>query len=110
MESEEQRGALTSRLFPGGMPRLWVPLLTFYNDAGEIDADHTQAHHDFLSPQVNSFLTPGSTGDGWELTGPETDRLLKMQLEVARRRKHRVMRGVLRTERGAAARATKEMI
>lgn len=101
--AKEQRLELTEKLFPGGIPRLWVPLLTFYGEEAEIDPVHTQAHHDFLSPQVNSFLAPGSTGDGWELTSQEVDTLLKMQIEVARRRRHSLMIGVLRTGSGEAA-------
>ncbi|MFP4534808.1 MAG: hypothetical protein ACLFNP_03740, partial [Spirochaetaceae bacterium] len=57
----EQREALLDALYPEGIPRLWVPLLTFYDEEAQIDPIHTQAHHDFLSPQVNSFLAPGST-------------------------------------------------
>lgn len=106
----EQREALLDVLFPEGIPRLWVPLLTFYDDEAQIDPVHTQAHHDFLSPHVNSFLAPGSTGDGWELNSSESDAVLKMQLEVARRRGHWMMVGVLRTGRGEAAAAIREMI
>lgn len=106
----QQREALLDRLFPEGVPRLWVPLLTFYDDEAQIDPVHTQAHHDFLSPQVNSFLTPGSTGDGWELSSSESDAVLKMELEVGRRRGNWVMVGVLRTGRGEAAESVKEMV
>ena len=106
----QQREELAKKLFPGGIPQLWVPLLTFYDDNGEIDAIHTQAHHDFLSPHVNSFLTPGSTGDGWELTAHESDTVLKMQLEVAHRRRHSIMVGVLRTGKGEAQATIKEIV
>ncbi|MFW6214490.1 MAG: dihydrodipicolinate synthase family protein [Alkalispirochaetaceae bacterium] len=103
VKAVEQRQELMDTLFPEGIPRLWVPLLTFYNEEAEVDPVHTQAHHDFLSPQVNSFLTPGSTGDGWELTGTEVETLLRMELEVAKRRRQSVMVGVLKTGSGEAA-------
>lgn len=106
----EQREALLDRLFPEGIPRLWVPLLTFYDDDAELDPFHTQAHLDFLSPHADSFLTPGSTGDGWELSAHESDAVLTTQLEVARRRGNWVMVGVLRTGRGEAAESVREMV
>lgn len=109
-ESDHPRSELISHIFPTGIPKLWVPLLTFYDDNGEIDAPHTQGHHDFLSPHVHTFLTPGSTGDGWELTSRETDEVLRMQLEVARRRQHRVMIGILRTGRREATAAVREIV
>lgn len=109
-QNPQQREALLDKLFPEGIPRLWVPLLTFYDQEAQIDPVHTQAHHDFLSPHVSSFLTPGSTGDGWELSPGESDTVLKMQLEVARRRGHWLMVGVLRTGRGEAVEAIRRMV
>lgn len=102
-DSEEQRNRVKNHLFPSGIPKLWVPLLTFYDDNGGIDAAHTHGHHDFLSPHVHTFLSPGSTGDGWELTARETDEVLRMQLEVARRRRNGLIIGILRSGRGEAA-------
>lgn len=106
----EQREALLDRLFPEGVPRLWVPLLTFYDDDAQVDPGHAEAHHDFLSPQVHSFLTPGSTGDGWELSARERDAVLTLELESGRRRGSWVMVGVLRTGRGEAAESIREMV
>ena len=53
-----QRAALLQRLLPDGVPTLWCPLLTHYDDQGKLDAAHRALHLDFLAPSVRGF--PGA--------------------------------------------------
>ncbi len=90
------------RLFPGGPPRLWCPPLTHYTASGAIDRDRIAAHLKFISPWVKGLLVPGSTGDGWELTTPETRRVLEIAVEEGRRLQLTVLAGALRPEAAEA--------
>ena len=65
------RAALTSLLFPDGVPLLWAPTLVFYDEAGRIDLDRERAHLAFMAPHVRGILVPGSTGDAWEMDDAE---------------------------------------
>ena len=98
------RSALVARLFPSGIPRLWCPILTHYDAGGRIDQDRIRAHLHHLAPTVRTFLAPGSTGDGWEMSDDERTELLHVLLETAAELELWILVGVLATERGAARR------
>jgi dihydrodipicolinate synthase/N-acetylneuraminate lyase len=74
---QQKRVDLIKRLFPNDFPKLWCPSLTFYNEKGSIDFDRMSSHLDYLLPYINSYLIPGSTGDGWELSFDEFKQLLE---------------------------------
>ena len=96
------RSSLVARLFPSGIPRLWCPILTHYDAEGRIDQDRIRAHLRHLAPTVRTFLAPGSTGDGWEMSDAERTELLELLLETAAELEVWILVGVLATERGAA--------
>lgn len=89
---------LVRRLFPGGIPPLWVPPLTHYDDTGAIDAVRMAAHLRHLAPHVRGLLIPGSTGDGWELTAVEVRQLLELALVQAEQLKLSLLIGALRPD------------
>ena len=90
------RSALLQRLLPDGVPRLWCPLLTHYDDAGRIDFERIRRQLDFLAPSVRGFLVPGSTGDGWQLSGEQAQALLAGVVEMAVERRLALLIGVLK--------------
>jgi len=83
-------------VLPSGIPKLWCPPVTHYDDRGAIDRTRILAHLRFISPWVKGILVPGSTGDGWELTGEESQAVLDVALEAAQRFDMRVLVGALR--------------
>lgn len=91
-----QRSALLQRLLPDGVPTLWCPLLTHYDDHGRIDFERIRRHLDFLAPSVRGFLVPGSTGDGWQLSDDEAQALLAGVVEMAVERRLALLIGVLK--------------
>jgi dihydrodipicolinate synthase/N-acetylneuraminate lyase len=99
------RSSLVARLFPSGIPRLWCPILTHYDADGRIDQDRIRAHLRHLAPTVRTFLAPGSTGDGWEMSDAERTELLDLLIEAAAELDVWILIGVLATERGAARRS-----
>ena len=90
------RAALLQRLLPDGVPTLWCPLLTHYDDAGRIDLPRIGRQLDFLAPSVRGFLVPGSTGDGWQLSDDETQQLLAGVVGMAVERRLALLIGVLK--------------
>ncbi len=82
MKRRTERESLTRHLFPGGIPRLWCPLLTHYHNDGSIDVDRMRAHFNHIVPAIKGFLIPGSTGDGWELTDEETTQVLDLAVSM----------------------------
>lgn len=98
------RRALIDRRFPGGIPRLWCPLITHYDGDGHIDGARMAAHLKHLSPHVKGFLIPGSTGDGWEMNDAEIQRVLDLALDQAARLDFQVLIGVLKTAAAEARR------
>ncbi len=92
------------RLFPAGIPQLWCPPLTHYRRSGEMDGARIAAHLRFISPWVKGLLVPGSTGDGWELSEPEAEQLLKLVLELAPKLGVRLLIGALHPDSSEAAR------
>jgi dihydrodipicolinate synthase/N-acetylneuraminate lyase len=90
------RAALMQRLLPEGVPTLWCPLLTPYDDAGRLDRERLRRHVDFLQPSVRGLLVPGSTGDGWQLSDDETQALLEAVVPLAVERRIALLIGVLK--------------
>ena len=97
-ETESQRGTLAGTLFPEGIPRLWCPLLTHYREDGTIDIDRMIAHMHQISPDVEGFLIPGSTGDGWRLDDEQSLILVDCAVSMARRTGSHLLLGVLRPD------------
>ena len=104
MNIYSQRTQLIERLFPAGIPALWCPPLTHYDERGEIDADRIRAHLRHLAPSARGLLVPGSTGDGWYLSPLERRRVLEIVLEQAQKLELFVLIGALqaRTEEAIA--------
>jgi 4-hydroxy-tetrahydrodipicolinate synthase len=90
------RGRLLNSLFPDGVPRLWCPLLTHYDIKGAINIQRMAEHLAHISPHVQGFLLPGSTGDGWELTAPETQQLLEFAFDQAQKLNLHLLIGALK--------------
>lgn len=98
-----ERDTWLDQLLPGGLPRLWCPLLTHYADDGSIDLTRMRRHLDFLQGSVQGYLVPGSTGDGWELSEDEADRLIAFTLAEARSRRTPLLLGALDPDAQRAA-------
>lgn len=92
-----------STLFPQGIPTLWCPLISHYAAEGKFDADRMAAHIEYLSPYVQAFLAPGSTGDGWEMSPEERTELIERLLPLTEAVNGHLLVGVLETDRGQAA-------
>src|SRR4051812_28554948 len=90
------RQALLAHLFPQGVPRLWCPTLTHFAAAREPDAARIRRHLHVLAPYVKGILVPGSTGEGWEMSDADIQRLLGIVLDSARDARIRVLIGVLK--------------
>lgn len=103
------RGDIVRGFFPDGIPRLWCPLLTHYDAEGRIDGERIRAHLRRLAPTVRTFLAPGSTGDGWEMSTAERTELLGLLLDTAAELDLWFLVGVLETEPGAARRNIEAM-
>jgi dihydrodipicolinate synthase/N-acetylneuraminate lyase len=99
---KERRCELITRLFPEGIPRLWCPPLTHYADDGDIDLARMEAHLAHMSEWVKAFLSPGTTGDGWEMSEEEIRKVLAFDLDMAEKLNIRILVGVLKTDAGAA--------
>ena len=108
--AETKRREISKTVFPGGVPRLWCPLLTHYGDDGGIDLDRMTAHFQAIVPWVKGYLIPGSTGDGWELDDGETSKVVDFALRAAREHRLCLLLGVLRTETAAMKRLMGGMI
>src|SRR2546425_2382478 len=105
-----ERRKLLARLWPDGIPALWCPLITHYERDGAIDQPRVAAHLRHLSPYVKGFLSPGSTGDGWELGEAETRRLLEVVIEQITRMNLHLLVGALKTDAETALRVIWDMI
>jgi dihydrodipicolinate synthase/N-acetylneuraminate lyase len=104
------RAGLMAELFPRGVPRLWCPLLTHYDDDGSIDLNRMSAHLAHLSRWVKGYLIPGTTGDGWELNDRETMEIVRFSVAEARKRDLVLLIGVLRPETAEVERVLNEII
>lgn len=80
------------------MPRLWCPTLTHFAAQGEFDGPRIRRHLQVLSPYVKGVLVPGSTGEGWEMSDADIQRLLAVVLDAAQAADIRVLIGVLKTD------------
>ena len=92
------RASLTQRLFPHGVPRLWCPTLTHFAAEGQFDAARIRRHLQVIAPYVKGALVPGSTGEGWEMSDADIQRLLDVVLDAAQAADIRVLIGVLKTD------------
>lgn len=97
-EVAKTRQALIKELFPSGVPKLWCPLLTYYNMDGTIGFDRMRVHFKHVVPWVRGFLIPGSTGDGWELTEDETLEVTDFAIKQARKSEISLLLGVLKAD------------
>jgi len=93
---------IINELFPDGVPVLWCPLLTHYDAEGRIDAARIHRHFEHLAPYIRGFLIPGSTGDGWDLTEAEEQRVLEIALEQTAKFRAHLLVGILRPDLGQA--------
>jgi len=91
-----KRKNLQGLLFPHGIPSLWCPPLTHYDEGRRIDLRRMEAHLAWMAPYVKGYLIPGSTGDGWELDDAETDTVIRFALERVRRQGGSLLLGALR--------------
>ena len=89
---------------------MWCPSLTHYDEGGAIDGPRIAAHLRHLSPYVKGLLIPGSTGDGWELTERETNRLLDIALDQARELELHLLIGALKTDAQQALNAIHDAV
>jgi dihydrodipicolinate synthase/N-acetylneuraminate lyase len=94
----EKRRALIKRLFPEGIPQLWCPPLTHYTGEGKIDLERMAAHLGYMSQWIKTYLVPGSTGDGWEMTEDEIRQVLIFNLDIAAKHNIQFLIGVLTTD------------
>ena len=94
----ETRRELMSRPFPEGIPRLWCPLLTHYDDAVRINFDRMSAHLGHIGRWVKGYLVPGTTGDGWELRDDEEEQLLRFAIVRAQKDGLALLAGVLKPD------------
>jgi dihydrodipicolinate synthase/N-acetylneuraminate lyase len=94
----EKRLNLLKQMAGEPIPRLWCPPLTHYTEDIEIDQKRMAAHWNFMSPYVNSFLIPGSTGDAWEMEDSEIRNLIDISLGLAGDYNSRILIGVLKSD------------
>ena len=91
------RQALQRALFPDGIPCLWCPTLTHFRAARTPDSERIGAHLTSIAPYIGGILVPGSTGEGWEMTDADIQKLLGIVLDAAAELGIRVLIGVLKT-------------
>jgi dihydrodipicolinate synthase/N-acetylneuraminate lyase len=104
------RAQLLKALFPDGVPPLWCPLLTHYREDGTFDAPRIAAHLQHLASHVGGFLIPGSTGDGWQLSDEETNRLVGLVLEPVEKLKLHLLVGVLKADGRSMLNSLRELL
>lgn len=93
----QNRRSLLSRLFPEGIPTLWCPPITHYDDSGNVDKARSTAHLASMAPHVKGLLAAGSTSDGWVLTTEQSQAVTSLALESAVKHRQCVLVGVLKT-------------
>jgi dihydrodipicolinate synthase/N-acetylneuraminate lyase len=92
----ENRSQFLARLFPEGIPKLWCPALTHYDEDGKLNHQRIDAHLHHMSRHVRGFLIPGSTGDGWELNDAEATQLIRIALDQAQKLGVHILIGALK--------------
>ena len=95
-DTSNKRENLMRRLFPEGSPGIWCPPLTHYKDDGSIDFQRIKKHISFIANSVNSFMIPGSTGDGWELSLDEYKELIDFFFTEFEHNEINILIGLLR--------------
>jgi dihydrodipicolinate synthase/N-acetylneuraminate lyase len=68
----------------------------YYTETGKFDKRRIQAHFAWMSPYIHTYLIPGSTGDGWELSPVEINGLLEFIIKNGRELNIQFLIGVLR--------------
>lgn len=106
----EKRLTLLKQMAGDPVPRLWCPALTHYTEGLDIDQKRMAAHWKFMSPFVNSFLIPGSTGDAWEMKDSEINNLLDISLELANDYNSKILIGVLKSDALATLKGISEWL
>ncbi|MHA1888439.1 MAG: hypothetical protein DRO88_03315 [Promethearchaeia archaeon] len=97
--NDVQRKNNISRLFPQGVPLLWCPPLTHYRSDKSIDFERMKKHINHIAPYINSYLIPGSTSDGWEISFEEYKQILNFVFkEFIPDSEINVLIGLLRTD------------
>jgi dihydrodipicolinate synthase/N-acetylneuraminate lyase len=91
------RRELVERLWPRGIPRLWCPLLTHFDESG-LDRPRMRAHLGFVKPWVGGFLIPGSTGEGWSMPDAEVRELIAFMIDEVGAVGGHLLIGILKTE------------
>ncbi len=79
------RSEIQSAAFGDTRDRLWVPLLTHYDDTVrpmKLNRQRSEAHIRAIRPFVRQFMLAGSTGDGWELSEAQYHELLLLARET----------------------------
>lgn len=102
MDSYNSRESLVKEMFPDGIPNLWCPLLTHYDDDKAIDKDRMYKHIKSIIRNVNTFLVPGSTGDGWEMCNEDRKKTLEYVIGFSHELKFKILVGILETGKDAA--------
>lgn len=102
MDCYSRREYLIKEMFPEGMPKLWCPLLTHYDDKNAFDENRMYRHIQSILSNVKTFLIPGSTGDGWDMTNIERKRILESIISFSNKLELKILVGILETEKGAA--------
>ncbi len=106
----QQRQNLVRELVGGEMPRLWCPPLTHYTSEGSLDKERIAAHWASMLPNVNAFLVPGSTGDGWEMSDDEIKELLNFTIKLAGKLDVLLLIGVLKSDVSSMGEAIAEIL
>ncbi len=106
----QQRQKLVRELVGGEMPRLWCPPLTHYRSDGSLDKERIVAHWASMLPNVNAFLVPGSTSDGWEMSDGEIKQCLDFTIELAGKLDALLLVGVLKSNVSSTGEAIAETL
>ncbi len=106
----QQRQNLVRELVSGEMPRLWCPPLTHYTSDGSLEQERIAAHWASMVPNVNAFLVPGSTSDGWEMSDEEIRALLNFSIELAAKLDALLLVGVLKSNVSSMGEAIAETL
>ncbi len=109
-EISQQRQRLLRELVGEEMPRLWCPPLTHYTSDGALDKERIAAHWASMLPNVNAFLVPGSTGDGWEMSDDEIKELLNFTIKLAGKLDVLLLIGVLKSDVSSMGKAIAEIL
>ncbi len=78
-----KRKELIRRLFPGGVPRIWCPVISHFTPDGEVDLFRMRAMRRTLAPHVGGRVAAGGTGDGWAMNRRQCSAVLDcLPLEI----------------------------